>query len=180
MPRRISRSGVNLHTVGYGVTANIAAFHAAARGSIPRIRVFFVQIGCRLPFGSFWPGIDNLWMHETYSLRHRHNVNLQQTKREFVSIRLIKNEPTRVRSVQSIASCAADVSFWPRCFSLSWPGEFYWETLKDLSKECALNALPYRCLTVGYGVTANIAASHAAARGSTPRIRVLFASCRRF
>ena len=33
----------------------------------------------------------------------------------------------------------------------------------------------HRCLTVGYGVTANIAASHAAARGSTPRIRVLFA-----
>jgi hypothetical protein len=30
---------------------------------------------------------------------------------------------------------------------------------------------------VGYGVTANIAASHAAARGSTPRIRVRFATC---
>ena len=31
-----------------------------------------------------------------------------------------------------------------------------------------------RGVKVGYGVTANIAASHAAARGSTPRIRVLF------
>ena len=31
-------------------------------------------------------------------------------------------------------------------------------------------------MIVGYGVTANIAASHAAARGSTPRIRVFFAS----
>ena len=28
-------------SVGYGVTANIAASHAAARGSIPRIRVNF-------------------------------------------------------------------------------------------------------------------------------------------
>ena len=30
--------------IGYGVTANIAASHAAARGSIPRIRIiFFLQ-----------------------------------------------------------------------------------------------------------------------------------------
>ena len=31
-------------TIGYGVTANIAASHAAARGSIPRIRVRFLFV----------------------------------------------------------------------------------------------------------------------------------------
>ena len=29
------------YSIGYGVTANIAASHAAARGSIPRIRILF-------------------------------------------------------------------------------------------------------------------------------------------
>ena len=32
--------------IGYGVTANIAASHAAARGSIPRIRIFFIFFPC--------------------------------------------------------------------------------------------------------------------------------------
>ena len=42
-------------TVGYGVTANIAASHAAARGSIPRIRVLFVHEGINV--GPFLPRI---------------------------------------------------------------------------------------------------------------------------
>ena len=33
--------GIENGSIGYGVTANIAASHAAARGSIPRIRVLF-------------------------------------------------------------------------------------------------------------------------------------------
>ena len=31
-----------LFQIGYGVTVNIAASHAAARGSIPRIRITFL------------------------------------------------------------------------------------------------------------------------------------------
>jgi hypothetical protein len=34
-----------LPEIGYGVTANIAASHAAARGSIPRIRITFFLLG---------------------------------------------------------------------------------------------------------------------------------------
>ena len=34
---------ISIFVVGYGVTANIAASHAAARGSIPRIRVLFAS-----------------------------------------------------------------------------------------------------------------------------------------
>ena len=34
--------------------------------------------------------------------------------------------------------------------------------------------LSYWKLQLGYGVTVNIAASHAAARGSIPRIRIMF------
>ncbi len=34
--------------LGYGVTANIAASHAAARGSIPRIRMVFIVSGLRI------------------------------------------------------------------------------------------------------------------------------------
>ncbi len=37
--------------------------------------------------------------------------------------------------------------------------------------------LDARIPQIGYGVTANIAASHAAARGSTPRIRITFCFC---
>ena len=36
--------------VGYGVTANIAASHAAARGSIPRIRMSFFLLGSTIIF----------------------------------------------------------------------------------------------------------------------------------
>ena len=50
MPQQILESEFELQNIGYGVTANIAAFHAAARGSIPRIRVILVRIGCRLAF----------------------------------------------------------------------------------------------------------------------------------
>ncbi len=36
--------------VGYGVTANIAASHAAARGSIPRIRMSFFLLASTIIF----------------------------------------------------------------------------------------------------------------------------------
>ena len=49
-------------------------------------------------------------------------------------------------------------------------GDHKYESLTDVS--ISARRLPYR--RVGYGVTANIAASHAAARGSIPRIRVPF------
>ena len=39
---RLSASVEMVGSVGYGVTANIAASHAAARGSIPRTRVLFI------------------------------------------------------------------------------------------------------------------------------------------
>jgi hypothetical protein len=41
-----------LQQVGYGVTANIAASHAAARGSIPRIRIIFFLLGSTNHFSS--------------------------------------------------------------------------------------------------------------------------------
>ena len=48
--------------IGYGVTANIAASHAAARGSIPRIRTFFWSVILDLWHRSSWllSGLDPL------------------------------------------------------------------------------------------------------------------------
>ena len=40
----IRRIPKEVNAVGYGVTANIAASHAAARGSTPRIRVFLFSV----------------------------------------------------------------------------------------------------------------------------------------
>ena len=46
--------------------------------------------------------------------------------------------------------------------------------LPSTRSEKDIRRIPKEVNAVGYGVTANIAASHAAARGSTPRIRVFF------
>ena len=44
---------VKFVSIRYGVTANIAAFHAAARGSIPRIGVLFFPLRIPLPLTTY-------------------------------------------------------------------------------------------------------------------------------